>query len=143
MGERKVPLYQFFPVHTEPEQLVRWLQQQLGTGLQLVDFLEVGVHRPSGWLFHLDENWIAGLEQQVTYIPVGQEEKMAKKLEGNYLDRILDVKTGYLLIWSKDSDSLVGTDEGFFEVLLGRWIPNLWPVWFLATIASIYFWLKG
>jgi hypothetical protein len=94
-------------------------------------------------LFHLDENWIADVEQQVTYIPVEQEEKMAERLEGNYLDKILDVKTGYLVIWSKNSDSLVGTDEGFFEVLIGRWIPNLWPVWFFATIASIYFWLKG
>ncbi len=143
MGERKVPLYQFFPVHTEPEKLVRWLQQELATGLQVVDFVEVGTHRQSGWIFQLDENWVAGIEQQVSYFPIGKEEKIAEKLEGNYLDRIMDVKTGYLVIWSEQSASLVGTREGFFEVLIGRWIPNMWPVWFFCTIISIYFWLKG
>jgi hypothetical protein len=129
-------------MHTEPEKIVRWLQQELGSGLQVVDFIEVGAHRPTGWLFQLDENWIADVEQQVSYIPVGQEEKIAENLEGNYLDRIMDVKTGYLLIWSNQSPSLVGTDEGFFEVLIGRWIPNLWPIWFIATIISLYFWVK-
>jgi hypothetical protein len=142
MGERKVPLYQFFPIHTEPEKLVLWLQQELGTGLKLVDFSEVGLYRPSGWLFQLDENWISGVEQQVSYFPIGQEAKIAERLEGKYLDRIIDVKTGYLVIWSEQSSSLVGTNEGFFEVLLGRWIPNMWPVWFICTIASVYFWLK-
>lgn len=143
MAERIVPLYQFFPVHTEPEKMVRWLQQELVTGLQVVDFVEVGLQRPSGWLFQLDENWINGVEQQISYIPIGQEGKIAEKLNGNYLDRIMDVKTGYLVIWSEQSTSLVGTNEGFFEVLIGRWIPNMWPVWFLFTIASLYFWLKG
>jgi hypothetical protein len=142
MSERTTPCYHFFPAHTQPDKMVRFLQQELASGLQIVDFIEVGVQQLNGWLFQLEESDRLGIEQQISYIPRGKETEITAMLAGKYLERMLDVKTGYLLIWSEQSPSLVGIEEGFLEVLFGRWIPNLWPVWFVTTILSLYFWIK-